>query len=545
MPPTTLRFKVGVYPALALLAALALFAVLLVRHQREELRGETVKHVTQLSEVLIRSTRFAMLQNRPEYVHQIILDVARQQNIAKVRILSKEGVIIDSTETRELGLKVDRKAEGCLTCHQSDKPPRQLPASERARVFVTPQGGHMLASMEVIRNEPSCYTASCHVHSKAQSVLGVLDIVYSLEESDRAMQQSVITIVVFLLGFAAVVALLLSGFVHRLVFVPLRDLEAGAKRISAGDLEQPIPARSDDEFGKLANSFNAMTEALRKSQDEQQEWSRTLEQKVEERTRALRRAEAGAVRGEKLASVGLLAAGVAHELNSPLTGILTFSTLLRRKIPAGSADAEDLDLVIKETRRCAAIIRRLLDFARDKAPEKTFTDLNRLIESTLRIVEQPAHLRNIEIVLEPDPALPPAWIDASMIEQVVMNMLVNAQQAIDEKGGRITVRTRCAPQPRSAAPGAPAVPMAEISISDTGCGIAEANLRRIFDPFYSSKEVGKGTGLGLSVSHGIVEAHGGRIEVESKPGEGSTFRVYLPLDPPANGGRDATNGSGQ
>jgi len=181
--PTTLKFKVGVYPALAMLAALALFAVLLVRHQREELRGETVKHVAQLSEVLIRSTRFAMLQNRPEYVHQIIRDVAREQNIAKVRILSKEGVIIDSTDIRELGTKVDRKAEGCLTCHQTDKPPQQLPAGEQARVFVTSEGEHMLASMQVIRNEPSCSTASCHVHSKAQSVLGVLDIVYSTGSS--------------------------------------------------------------------------------------------------------------------------------------------------------------------------------------------------------------------------------------------------------------------------------------------------------------------------------------------------------------------------
>ena len=141
-----------------------------------------------------------------------------------------------------------------------------------------------------------------------------------------------------------------------------------------------------------------------------------------------------------------------------------------------------------------------------------------------------------------DRGLPPVWLDASMIEEVVMNMLVNAQQAIDEKGS-ITVRTRRTAQPKSPGPGATPVPMAEISIIDTGCGIPEAHLKRIFDPFYSSKEVGKGTGLGLSVSHGIVEAHGGTVEVESALGEGSTFRVYLPLEPPANGGNGAPNGS--
>lgn len=538
----TLRFKVTFYPALALLGALVLFSFLLVRHQRNELLAEAVRHVTQLSEVLIRSTRYAMLQNQPEYVHRIIQDVARQNNIEKVRVFSKEGVIIDSTHPPELGMRVDRKAEGCFLCHQTERPVQQVPVSERARVFVTPTGKRMLASMEVIRNEPSCYNAACHVHSSAQSVLGVLDIVYSIDEIDSAMTRSVIAIVVLLLGLVVVASVSMSLFVHRLVHVPLRDLEHGAKRISAGDLDQAIPVRSEDEFGRLASSFNAMTVALKESQRELREWNRTLEQKVEERTQELRKAEAETVRGEKLASVGLLAAGVAHELNNPLTGILTFSSLIRKNMPDGSPEAEDMDLVIKETKRSAAIIRRLLDFAREKSPEKKFADLNRLIEDTVRIVEQPAHLQDIRIELDLDRTLPPIWIDANMIEQVIMNVLVNAQQAI-EKEGSITVRTRRTPQPRSAEPGATPVPMVEISVTDTGCGIPEGNLKRIFDPFFSSKEVGKGTGLGLSVSHGIVKAHGGMIEVASRVGQGSTFRVYLPLESAAQVAEDAESGS--
>jgi two-component system NtrC family sensor kinase len=541
--PKTLRCKVGLYPGLALLAALVVFALLVVRYQREQLLNEAVRHVSQLSEVLIRSTRFAMLQNQPEYVHRIIQDVARQDNIEKVRIFSKEGMIIDSTHLPEMGLKVDRKAEGCFTCHQTEKPVQRAPRRERARVFVDPAGKRMLASMEVIRNEPSCSNAACHVHSSGQSVLGVLDIVYSLDDIDREMARSVTVIVVLLLGLVFAAALLLSVFVHRLVYRPLRDLEAGANRVAAGNLDEPIPVRSGDEFGRLAASFNSMTGALKESQRELREWTRTLEQKVDERTRALRKAEAETLRGEKLASVGLLAAGVAHELNNPLTGILTFSSLIRRKMPDGSPDAEDLDLVIKETKRSAAIIRRLLDFAREKAPEKKFADLNRLIEDTVRIVERPAHLRDIQIELDLDRSLPQVWVDANMIEQVVMNMLVNAQQAIEEKGS-ITVRTRRAAQAMSPEPGAKPVPMVEISIIDTGCGIPEANMKRIFDPFFSSKDVGKGTGLGLSVSHGIVKAHGGVIEVESKVGEGSTFRVYLPLESDAEDAEQAKSGSG-
>ncbi len=542
MLPKALRFKVSFYPALALLAALVLFSVLLIQHQRNELRAEAVRHVTQLSELLIRSTRYAMLQNQPEYVHRIIQDVARQNNIEKVRVFSKDGVIIDSTYAPELGMKVDRRAEGCFQCHRTDQPVQRVPEGQRAREFIAPGGKRMLASMEVIRNEPSCYNAGCHVHSSAQSVLGVLDIVYSIDEIDRTMQRSVVAVVALLLGLVVVASLLLSLLVHRLIYVPLRDLQSGARRVAAGNLDEAIPVRSGDELGQLASSFNSMMAALKQSGRELREWNRTLEAKVEERTRALRQAEAETVRGEKLASVGLLAAGVAHELNNPLTGILTFSSLLRKKVPDGSADAEDLDLVIRETKRSAAIIRRLLDFAREKAPEKKFTDLNRLIEDTVRIVENPAQLDDIAIELDLDRTLAPVWVDANMIEQVVMNMLVNARQAI-ERQGRITVRTRRAARPMSPEPGAAPVPMVEISITDTGCGIAAGDLQRIFDPFFSSKEVGQGTGLGLSVSHGIVRAHGGLIEVESRLGEGSTFRVYLPLEAPAAAGAVPDKGS--
>jgi len=538
MNTKALRFKVSVYPALALLAALVLFSVLLVRHQRNEALAEATRHVTQLSEMLIRSTRFAMLQNQPEYVHRIIQDVARQNNIEKVRIFSKEGVIIDSTYQPELGMKVDRKAEGCFHCHMTDKPAQQVPRSERARMFAAPDGRPMLASMEVIRNEPSCSNSACHVHSSAQSVLGVLDIVYSIDEIDNATRRSVAVIAVLLLGLVVLASSLVSFLVHRLVYVPLRDLESGAKRIAAGNLDEEIPVRSDDELGQLASSFNSMTAALKESGRELREWNHTLEQKVAERTRALRQAEAETVRGEKLASVGLLAAGVAHELNNPLTGILTFSSLMRKKLPDGSPEAEDLDLIIKETKRSAVIIRRLLDFAREKAPEKKFTDLNRLIEDTVRIVEKPAHLRDIQIELDLEGGLPPVWVDANMIEQVIMNMVVNAQQAIEGEGS-ITVRTRRVLRPKRPGPGVKPVQMAEISIIDTGCGIPEADMKKIFDPFFSSKEVGKGTGLGLSVSHGIVEAHGGLIEVESRVGKGTTFRVYLPLETAAEGGNQS------
>ena len=529
----SLQFKVGLYLTIALTGAMALFTFAVVRHQREELLSEAANHVIQLSEVIIRSTRFAMLQNQPAYVDEILRDVGSQDGISRVRIFSADGRTIHSTYRPEIGQKVDRDAEACFHCHRSEKPLEHVPTNDRWRIFTAPDGARMLGSMAAIRNEPTCSSASCHVHDKDQSVLGVLDIVYSLEQIDRRAQSEALDIAVFSLGFALFAGVCVSFLVNRLVYRPLRDLEAGAKRLASGNLDESIPVRSRDEFGEVAESFNAMTRALDSSQRELREWAHTLEQKVEQRTRELRIAEAEAAHGEKLASVGLLAAGIAHELNNPLTGILTFSHLIREKMPEGSQEAEDLDLVIRETKRCAAIIRRLLDFAREKAPEKKFADLNRLIEDTARIIERPAHLRDIEITMDQDPNLPPVWVDQDLMRQVVMNMLVNAQQAIDEKGS-ITVRTRRCPEARRAEPGGQPVPMVEISIIDTGCGIPEKNLRRIFDPFFTTKEPGKGTGLGLSVSHGIVAAHGGTIEVYSKEGEGSTFLIRLPMEPPSD-----------
>ncbi|MDD5176885.1 MAG: ATP-binding protein [Sterolibacterium sp.] len=526
--------------ALTLTAAMTLFTLLIIGHQRDELRDAMVVNLAKISEIIIKSTSYAMLKNEPVYVKRIIEDVGKQENIAKVRIWNKDGNIIHSSYPPEVGQKFDRNQDGCLNCYPNGTPVEQISSAPMARVFFDANGRRMLGSMAVLHNEPSCYTAACHEHNRAEPVLGVLDIVYSLDNIDQKMQKHGIVIGAFSLAFITLVSLVMSGLVSRFVYRPLRDLEAGAQRLSSGDLEQLIPERSTDEFGQVAKSFNAMTLALKSSQKELQEWALTLERKVKERTRELRIAEAETARSEKLASVGLLAAGIAHELNNPLTGVLTFSHLLRKKMPEGSQDAEDLDLVIRETKRCAAIIRRLLDFAREKPPEKKFADLNSIIENTTRIIERPASFRDVSITMDLDSELPPIWVDADLIEQVIMNMVVNAQHAVEE-GGDINIQTRRVLRAANAEYGDTPVPMVELSITDTGCGIPKENLKRIFDPFFTSKEVGKGTGLGLSVSHGIVSAHGGSIEVESQVGKGSTFRTYLPVDPPA---KVSGNGAG-
>jgi two-component system NtrC family sensor kinase len=542
MRPQALKLKVVLYVGIGLTVVLGLYSVFMVRQQREDLLDTAVAHVLQLSDAIVRSTHFMMLQNQPYNVHRIIADVGRDDNFDRIRIFSKKGVVIDSTVVSEVGLALDRKADGCISCHRTDEPRSSVGDADRVRFFSAPDGRRMVGTMQVIRNEPACQSAGCHVGESQQSTLGVVDVIYSLDEIDRRIRASATRIAELSLAFVLLAAVCVGALVHRLVYTPLRDLEDGAKRLAAGNLDQSIPVRSADELGQVASSFNTMTAALRQSQAELRESARTLEQKVEERTLQLRAAEAEAHQSDKLAAVGLLASGVAHEINNPLTGVLTFSHLIRQKMPDGSADAEDMDLVIRETRRCASIVRRLLDFARQKAPEMRFADLNAVILDVARFIERSAHLHNTAMTIDLDPDLPQVWIDEDQIKQVIMNILVNAQHAT-ESGGSIAIRSRRHPTPLSPEPGAAPIDMIEVSVVDTGCGIPDDDLQRIFDPFFTSKDVGKGTGLGLSVSHGIVKAHGGTIRVESAVGRGSTFRVYLPIAAPPDATRATPNGS--
>lgn len=525
----SLKNKMSLYLVVTLTIVSLAFAFLVVKNNREELLGQVLTQSVQLADVVTRSTRFAMHENKPSQINQIIQDVADQPQIAKVRILSKDGTIIHSSQQDEVGRQIDQETESCLNCHRDEETLANSPRVGRARFFNNERGERMLGSTKVIHNEPSCGGAGCHEQSREQSVLGVLDIVYPLDEIENTLRKNTLTIFGFAFGFILLAGLMVSYLVNRFVYTPLRDLDAGAARLAAGDLEHSIPVRGNDEFGQLAESFNSMTKALHGSRVDLEKWGHKLEEKVNEARRDLQVAHAETARSEKLASVGLLAAGIAHEINNPLTGVLTFAYLVRKNLPDDSQDAQDLDLVIKETKRCAEIIRRLLDFSREKEPEKSFGDLNTIIADTLKLIEQQTQLEDIELLTNFDTQLPQVWMDESLIKQVIMNMLVNARHAI-KNGGTIKIKTRlrepgdCPPAIRNYGD------MAEITISDTGCGIPEKDLQKVFDPFFTTKEVGKGTGLGLSVSYSTVEAHRGTIEVDSVEDEGTEFRIYLAIN---------------
>lgn len=502
-----------------LVVALGIFTYVSINSQKKQLIGEVLRGASRISETVKRSTRYDMLKYQSEDVHKIIETIGEQEGIEKIRVFNKEGEIMFSTDKKEIGSMVDKKAEACYACHSAERPLEKLPIPERNRIYKTKDGHRVLGMINPIYNEKDCYTSDCHVHPSSQKVLGVLDIGMSLAEVDdqiRGNQNK-------MLAFAVVVFLGISGtigiFVRRSVSRPVRALVDGTKKIATGNLGYTLKIDSKDEIGELADSFNRMTKDLEEAQKELREWSKVLEKRVEERTFELKKTQEQLVQSEKLASLGKLAAGIAHEINNPLTGVLTYSSLLLKDEKVDPQMKEDLEVIVNETTRCRRIVKGLLEFARQTEPSKSPADINKVLEETLSLIQHQAIFHNVKVEKKLREALPKVMVDVDQIKQVFVNIILNAAEAMSQ-GGTLTIESDLDSEKR----------FVLISFTDTGCGISEENLSKIFDPFFTTKRSGKGTGLGLSVSYGIIQRHNGFLEVKSQLGKGSTLTIKLPLE---------------
>jgi len=308
---------------------------------------------------------------------------------------------------------------------------------------------------------------------------------------------------------------------------PIRELSRASKAVAEGKLDQYVPVRTRDEVGELSESFNTMIDDLRKYREELERWNQTLEERVAERSAQLAEAQAKLIQSTKLAAVGELAAGLAHELNNPLAGIYAFLQVLADTIRSrgfknvSEEEAlgfqQNLVYVEREIRRCKSIVGSLLTFARVSEKRFTLLNLNEVVRDTLGFLQ--SNLRKDSVTVETSIAenLPPVWGDSNELQQVFLNIIVNARKAMPE-GGHLFVTTSADEADHTV----------RASVRDTGEGIKPEILDKIFDPFFTTRKPGEGTGLGLSISYGIVKDHNGEIVVESTVGEGSTFTIVLP-----------------
>ncbi|HEV2112903.1 MAG TPA: ATP-binding protein [Terriglobales bacterium] len=509
----------------AMVAIFALLGYLNIQLHRKHLEAATLSAAERVSDLIKRSTNYEMLHNNREGLYHVMKTIAEEPGVAKVRIFDREGRITYSTDASEVNHVVDKTEEACFHCHAQSQPLAHLNRPDRFRIYRNASGERVLGVINPIENQASCSNADCHAHPAAQRILGVLDTDMSLAKADAQLAESTRRMVIYTIFALVLIAALSWLFVWRVVGVPIKTLEAGTERLSKGELGYQIYVGSRDEVGDLACSFNTMSVQLRDANAQIVAWTKTLEDRVARKSQELQRAHDHALRFEKMASIGKMAAVVAHEINNPLSGILTYAKLLRKWVERGEAATEKraetaqcLELIAAESRRCGDLVKNLLTFSRTSAVNIQPSDLNAVIERALRLVQHQLELANIHLQLDLSASLPLALCDAPQIEQVMLALIQNAIDAMP-KGGNLWLATRTSG----------AKTEIEIEVRDDGMGIPPEILPQIFEPFLTTKESGHGVGLGLAISRSIMEQHNGRIAVHSEVGKGTRFNLSLPV----------------
>jgi two-component system NtrC family sensor kinase len=604
---------------LTALLAISIFAWFNIQSQSSSLLNEVERHARQLSDAVKSDTEYDMLRNDRDRIHESIRRIGQQESIDRVRVFNKSGEVIYSSDPAEIGKMVDKQAESCYRCHSAGKPLDHLEMQARTRVFRPDQeSSRLLGIINPIYNSETCWTAACHAHPREQTVLGVLDVTIPLTEIDRNIWRSQLAVMILAVSVILVLSLIVWFMVRWWIDRPVQELLAGMKHVAGGNLAHRVDVKRDDELGTLARSFNNMTENLAQ-------------------------ARLQLFQSDKLASLGRLAAGVAHEINNPLTAVLTYSSYLLKRSQGQSEMRNDLNVIVSETIRCREIVKSLLDFARQTVPKKRLADINEIIGRAIAVIENQLSLGRVKLVMDLDTDLPRVTVDANQIQQVFINLLVNALDAIGEDSGSIKVTSkaiRVGPTgtlqiKRAQCPkrhdlvdrkvqidGKPAIGMryrkgdlsgliylnpmygsnehhlhdmpawgegielqcpecsrslmaegevcpkcgspiyafevplkgmvqgclkegcgwhrweqvdsswndefVEVRVQDDGCGIPEAQIPKLFEPFATTKGQ-KGTGLGLAVTWGIVDNHNGTIAVESKVDVGTSFVIRIPV----------------
>lgn len=526
----SLRFRILVGSILLLLLLFGAYAFVTVRYYGDRMTQQVLQSANRMSDVIRQSTHYGMLLNRRQDVHEIITMIGAEPGVEGIRIYNKRGEIMFSTSKQEERTVVDLQAEACYACHEKEKPLSSLTPGNRTRIYPSPDGHRILGVITPIRNDPSCSSEACHAHPSEQTVLGVLDVRLSLAEADAAMEEAHRTVIILAIGTILIVAFVAGWYFSATVIRPVRILMKGAREVSGGNLDHRIVLPTKDELGRLGEAFNAMTSSLRDEKEQNQRWADTLQEKVIEKTSELTEIHRRIVHVEKMASLGKLAATVAHELNNPLEAILTYARLIGRRIrneagqaPALQSTLEDVDLIARETTRCGTIVKNLLLFSKQQVNEFALVPVRGIIDRAGRLVQHHFEISSVRFDVRVFDDTAALMCDEGQIQQALVALFINAVEAMPG-GGSITVRVDPLPDDEI-----------EITVSDTGVGITAEDLPRLFEPFFTTKQDGRGVGLGLSVVYGIVERHGGRIAVTSTPNTGTSFHIVLPRVPPAVG----------
>ncbi|MGA1824198.1 MAG: sensor histidine kinase [bacterium] len=633
----SLAFKLILCIGFILILCLKLFFCLENSSDRRMMMKQMKEEAYRLSDIIKRSTYYDMLRARSNEVQEVLKTIGAQEDVVKVRII-KQDLIMISSNVEEVGMKIDKKGECCSGCHKIGSD--EIVNLDRYRFFETEEGIPLLGFVNPIYNTKECQ--SCHGRDK--KVLGILDIVLSIEKVQQAIKANRKRSFIFMLLFFILISLFIGLFILKFVNKPIKQLTYGTKRITDGDLEYHIPSPTEDEIGELAKSFNRMTDDLKtyegqllhakdyidniiksmidtlivldpdgKIKTVNTATLRVLKYEREEdligqpvqciftkntpffkdknfkrfikkglirnydmsykrkdgvtipinlsasvmrskggqilaivcvgrdmreiqklindlkkANRYLKATQLQLIQSSRLASMGVLAASVAHEINNPINIIINYAEFLEDELQPNSEMATYTKSILRECQRITDIVRNLLSFSRSDKQDYSQCMIQDIINRSIAFMELYCAKDGITIKTSYDPRLPKLKAKSSQLEQVFINLLLNARDALNEKYPRkhdnkvISIKVACIEKD--------GMSFMRIVFDDNGKGIDENNLDKIFDPFFTTKKAGKGTGLGLSIISRIISDHHGYLEVRSQKGLKTSFIIELPME---------------
>jgi len=509
----------------------------LFRSTNEKYMQDVLEQCGQRIAYLVQGSLYnSMLENNKDDLRNMLSLISDMPGIDEVNIYDhRDSLAFTLDENWQEHSEGQRCTPDCRSCHS---PQDSLFAVDRkiTHLVSVPRklsdGNRIerrsLIIISPVMNEKACFTSDCHVHPPDQARLGALAIKIPLQNLDSALKTTTAEYFILALITTIILIIILIFFTRRKINQPLARLIRASEEVAAGNMDTRLDTGDYalEDMNKVSSAFNHMLDQLNKANSELQVWSRQLEYKVQKKTEELKETQNELIHIERMASLGKLSSSVAHEINNPLAGVLTYTKLVNKQLQKEDIQAEKkasllnhLSMIEKETKRCGDIVKGLLDFSRKDQTRFEEIHLQTVLRETYELMLHPMKMADVQFSSRFQADYDLVLCSPNQIKQACIALLVNASEAVSEQG---EVSFSCLNDPDDSS-------WLMIQIADNGTGIGEDDLPHIFEPFFSRKQKTSGIGLGLSVVHGIMESHKGRISVDSRVGRGTVITLRLPL----------------
>jgi two-component system NtrC family sensor kinase len=507
-----------------LVIAISLFTILgtsislftTIRAEKKNSMADALSYITSFSDLMRKSIRHDMMKVSPEDIQKALEFFGTSDSIENVQILDHSGRISYASFQEEVGSFVSKASSHCTGCHAGDTTP--LPALEidkRWSIAENPDSTRTITFAEPIYNEPDCHTAECHAHGSEEKVLGILLTDFSLQTIDTRIENQVARISLFIILVVVIIAVLLSIILWRIVLKPLSSLTGGMQKVSSGDMSQKVNIQSGDEIGRLASTFNTMTDELLIARQRMEEWTQTLEEEVYKQTRVIKQTQDKLIEAEKMAALGRLTADIAHEIRNPLTALGGFGRRLLKSTTSKN-QRKYAEVIVSESDRLEQVLKDVLIYSQNVRTDFEKDSVKGIITKSIDLYQDICEEQSITVKAQYNTDLP-VLLQKDQVQQATNNLITNAIDAMSD-GGILTISTELEK--------ANHIEYVSVNVQDTGEGIPVDKLPLVFEPFFTTKKIGQGTGLGLPICKKIVEEHGGFIK--AKNGTGLTISMFFP-----------------